>query len=1646
MASASGNITQNAGSIIDVSAVDNSAGSINVTATGAGAGQVVLNGTMLGQASGALDGSAASGSFVIQAQSLGDFAVLNANLDAGGFFRTRSFDIRQGDLQIGDGVQANTVSVSVDNGSLSVTGRIDASGNGGGSIRLAASGNLTLAASAVLDGHGTVLQTDSYGVPIDSENAPAVSLTTSTGALTLGEGATIDLASADGVARGDLELNAPRIGAAAPSFTDSQTIADPVDGNLTITMAGPANAQSNGVAIAAAGRLDITGASSLALNGFATYANAPIDPNDTKGQIVDQGYLDLINQDSQVFANGAYANAALAASITGLTAYGAAFHLRPGVQIEGAAQDGDLAVNGDLNLAGYRYGPNVIAAHYGSGEPGVLEIRAASNLNIYGSITDGFAPPPSDAGTEFANGWVVYGSEPLSKSQTLPKPIGISQGSTFPVGSTVNFAVKVTGGSFAAGSVAPAVLTIASAATASVAFVATSAITAPDGNVLYAKGSFVPAGSVIPKGATIAAGGSLPFAVSIGPVTWPANTPFSVTSPESSTVVAVDGNPILPAGALIPAGSALIFQAGDAGLKNSANGQYVQTRIDAKGGPGQGQLYGLATQLPQGDLSWSIGLVSGADTLAANPDMTRSASDLAANQVRGDITLADTHYGIKGTTIVPAFSVIRTGTGSLSLLAGGSINEASSFGIYTAGAQSAAISGDGQTLTDASQSPYNLPQGEALAGSVLGPKNTVLLAPLIANYAAYYPTGGGNVLVAAQGDLNGFISTSGPSDSNAVGAWLWRQGGAGQLAAWWIEYGSLNLVGAGSAGGASKSAVVQFTGFQGVGTLGGGNLNVTAGGNASGLDLVVASSGRVLADGTLLQTGGGDMQVAIGGAINFVQPGSTQTIAGDAGGVISDLRGDSAIDAGSIGTIAPQYGILNGRDFRFLSPLASESAVLANGIDLLPGDGKVSIDARGDLVINGTGNPGTVQNVMNATPVDFAADGITTASGGLTDFSLWSPATGIGLFSAGGDVAPAETTAGISTENSSADNFYPPSLSAISQNGNIYFGVTTAQNVPRVELAPAPDGQLELLAAGSIIGGDSSIEGGALSATVGISGAALATVATAFDPGIAVFGPGGIKLYDNRDSNGPGLLLDFGSDAPSDALHAGDTQPARVYAATGDILNIQFGLYIPATLQTQQTLIAAKPFEIYAGRDIVDSGTVSSSATNSTDMPDIFLNVSGTDLTSITAGRDIIESSFDIAGPGNLVVQAGRNYEALAQGVIDSIGPVFAVDQSNRNSGAGIALIAGSGSLGPDYTGFADAFLNPASALGLTNASDIIAASNTALYTWLQSVYGYTGTAAGAYGYFQTLSAGAQDVFLRQLYFQELNASGLEFNDPGSVRYKSYLLGKTAIAALFPSTDASDQPITYDGNITMSGLSGVHTDFGGAIQTLTPGGETIVGVEGTTPPASAGIITQGSGDIDMYALGSVELGESRVLTTFGGNIVIWSAQGDINAGRGSKTTIDYTPLQRVYDSYGDVSLSPTVPSSGAGIATLNPIPSVAAGNINLVAPLGTVDAGEAGIRVSGNLNVAALHVLNSANFDVQGASTGVPTAVAPNVGALTSTGNAAGAAAQAAENSTAKPQATQLPSVWIVEILGYGSDNGGTQPPEAPQKKRQRSI
>jgi hypothetical protein len=108
--------------------------------------------------------------------------------------------------------------------------------------------------------------------------------------------------------------------------------------------------------------------------------------------------------------------------------------------------------------------------------------------------------------------------------------------------------------------------------------------------------------------------------------------------------------------------------------------------------------------------------------------------------------------------------------------------------------------------------------------------------------------------------------------------------------------------------------------------------------------------------------------------------------------------------------------------------------------------------------------------------------------------------------------------------------------------------------------------------------------------------------------------------------------------------------------------------------------------------------------------------------------------------------------------------------------------------------------------------------------------------------------------------------------------------------------------------------------------------------------------------------------------------------------------------------------------------------------VNLIAPEGTVDAGDAGIRATGDIKIAAAAVVNADNIAAGGSSTGVPTSAsvaAPNIGGLSSGATSSAATSSAASQVTqqAAPQekpADETPSFITVEVLGYGGGDSGT--------------
>ena len=120
-----------------------------------------------------------------------------------------------------------------------------------------------------------------------------------------------------------------------------------------------------------------------------------------------------------------------------------------------------------------------------------------------------------------------------------------------------------------------------------------------------------------------------------------------------------------------------------------------------------------------------------------------------------------------------------------------------------------------------------------------------------------------------------------------------------------------------------------------------------------------------------------------------------------------------------------------------------------------------------------------------------------------------------------------------------------------------------------------------------------------------------------------------------------------------------------------------------------------------AGRDIVGSGTALLEAIDGTGGGDmmfrnysnLFVHNNAFDVSVVSAGRDILTSSFNVAGPGTLDISAGRNILMQDKGSVVSLGPVVAGD---KRPGAGIAMQAGVGAAGLDYLRFVKPYLDPA--------------------------------------------------------------------------------------------------------------------------------------------------------------------------------------------------------------------------------------------------------------------------------------------------------------------------------------------------------------
>lgn len=189
------------------------------------------------------------------------------------------------------------------------------------------------------------------------------------------------------------------------------------------------------------------------------------------------------------------------------------------------------------------------------------------------------------------------------------------------------------------------------------------------------------------------------------------------------------------------------------------------------------------------------------------------------------------------------------------------------------------------------------------------------------------------------------------------------------------------------------------------------------------------------------------------------------------------------------------------------------------------------------------------------------------------------------------------------------------------------------------------------------------------------------------------------------------------------------------------------------------------------------------------------------------------------------------------------------------------------------------------------------------------------------------------------------------------------------------------------------------------------------------PVGYEGLMTLRGGDIRSFTDGSLRLNQSRLFTISGGDITAWSSNGDLNAGQGPKSAANFPPVRVRFDLNGNAETDTAGGVAGAGIGAFKQKPTDPNSRIILVAPVGEVDAGDAGVRASGSIFVAAARVANADNFAAGGSISGVPTS-AP-VAAAAPPSSAASAVANVARVSQQDQANRDRRTSISVDVLGF---------------------
>ncbi len=651
------------------------------------------------------------------------------------------------------------------------------------------------------------------------------------------------------------------------------------------------------------------------------------------------------------------------------------------------------------------------------------------------------------------------------------------------------------------------------------------------------------------------------------------------------------------------------------------------------------------------------------------------------------------------------------------------------------------------------------------------------------------------------------------------------------------------------------------------------------------------------------------------------------------------------------------------------------------------GDAKLSLQARDDLTLE------AVLNSMVLPPSDLEPEGR-----GLFEsfFFSYGDKSGIDLSSLSGDVTLRNQSRGLTKDGNFPNirfgsnelfttTIYPGDLSVAALQGNIYIDNSFT-------LFPSHNGNLELLADGNI-----TMHGSTSQINVNMSDADPLLLPGSGDPVIS-----------SSLANSEARLQFSGASSLIHAakpLHLNDQQSIEIVARQGSLRGSEDGAYALAFyLPKQAHLVAGKDI-----RDILFSGQ----------------NLSSQDVTLIEAGRDIAysnrrggagqlapsESIMLLSGPGQLVLRAGRTVDlGTSYGVVTNGNTKnLALDES----GASVTVEAGM-KKSPDFGAY------------LSHYIPLDAALRTKL---IEAVRSTTGRPQLSESDALLLAAQLTQEQQRQLalphFYAELaKASRLAAQSQNGADYQS---GYDAIASLLGDT-------TYQGDLRLY-FSRIQTLDGGDINLLVPGGLINAGLATTgggfsKTPDQLGIVAVRSGDVNIYLDKDMMVNQSRVFALDGGDIMVWSQHGNIDAGRGAKSALAVPTTQVSYDSNGNVKIEFPAAIAGSGIRNAAASPGVKPGSVTLAAPQGVVIANDAGIESAGDIVIPGA-VSGRDNISAGGSKVGDLNIQPPAISsAIANAGNASGnAAGQDLSEATqsATPLADSALAFLEVEVLGFGS-------------------